>query len=79
MVKYVLPTMGTLYKKKDQKRPFLVMIIQFFFLNFLYKGICCGCSFGLHQQVDAIQMSTHKICLYKEVDKKYTLKTMKMA
>ena len=34
----------------------------------------------MHRQVDAIQMSTHNICLYKEVDKKYTacnLKTMK--
>ena len=28
--------------------------------------------FELHWQVDAIQMSTHNICLYKEVDKKYT-------
>ena len=31
--------------------------------------------------VDAIQMSTHKICLYNEVDKKYTgcnLKTTKL-
>ena len=37
-------------------------------------------SFELHRQVDAIQMSTHNICLYKEVDKKYTacnLKTTK--
>ena len=31
----------------------------------------------LHQQVDAIQMGTHKICLYKEVDKKYTGCNMK--
>ena len=23
----------------------------------------------MHRQVDAIQMSTHNICLYKEVDK----------
>ena len=28
--------------------------------------------FELHGQVDAIQMGTHNICLYKEVDKKYT-------
>ena len=33
--------------------------------------ICCGCSFGSHQQVDAIQMATHNMCLYK-VNKKYT-------
>ena len=26
----------------------------------------------MYQQVDAIQMGTHNICLYKEVDKKYT-------
>ena len=38
----------------------------------LKKGICCGYSFELHRQVDAIQMSTHNICLYKKVDKKYT-------
>ena len=50
-----------------------------FFSDFLYKGICCEYLFELHQQVDAIQMSTHNICLYKEVKKKYidcNLKTM---
>ena len=26
----------------------------------------------MHPQVDAIQMGTHNICLYKEVDKNYT-------
>ena len=55
------------------------MIIMHFFSNFIYKGICCGYSFKLYRQVDAIQMSTHNICLYKEVKKKYTgcnLKTM---
>ena len=41
-----------------------MIIMQFFFL-------CCGYSFELHRQVDAIQMSTHNICLYKEVKKKY--------
>ena len=39
---------------------------------FLYKGICCGYSFELHRLVDAIQMSTHNICLCKEERKKYT-------
>ena len=43
-----------------------------FFPDFLYKSICCGYSFELHRQVDAIQMGSHNICLYKEVDKKYT-------
>ena len=47
------------------------MIIMRFFSDFLYKGICCGYSFELHRQVNAIQMSTHNICLYKEVKKKY--------
>ena len=39
------------------------------FSDFLYKSIYCGYSFELHRQVDAIQMGTHNICLYKEVDK----------
>ena len=44
-----------------------------FFSDFLFKSICCGYSFELHRQVDAIQMSAHNICLYKEVKKKRTL------
>ena len=61
-----------------------MMLMLYFcvvFTDFLYKSICCGNSFELHQQVDAIQMVTHNICLYKEVDKKYTgcnLKTMEL-
>ena len=47
------------------------MIIIQFFSNFIYKGIRCGYSFELHRQVDAIHMSTHNICLYKEVKKNY--------
>ena len=58
--------------KKDQERTYLKMITQLF-SDFLYKGICCGYSFELHRQVDAIQMSSHNICLYEEVDKKYTV------
>ena len=37
-----------------------------FFSDFLYKGIFCEYSF---EQVDAIQMGTHNIYLYKEGDK----------
>ena len=37
----------------------------------------CGYSFELHRQVNAIQIGTHNICLYKEVDKKYTGCTLK--
>ena len=33
------------------------------FTDFLYKGICCGYSFELHRQVNAIQMSTLNILL----------------
>ena len=48
------------------------MFYVFFFSDFLSKSICSGYSFELHQQVNGIQMGTHNICLYKEVDKKYT-------
>ena len=48
------------------------MIMRFFFFWFFFIKACCGYSFELHRQVDAIQMSTNNICLYKEVDKKYT-------
>ena len=68
-----------IHYKKDMKKTYLMMIMRFF--DFLYKGICCGYSSELHRQVDAIHMSTHNICLYKEVDKKYTgcnLKTMEL-
>ena len=37
--------------------------------DFLYKNICCGHSFELPRLVKAIQMSSHNICFYKEVDK----------
>ena len=39
------------------------------FSDFLYKSICCGYSFELPRLVEAIQMSTHNICFYKEEDK----------
>ena len=46
---------------------------MFFLLSdFLYESRCCGYLFELHRQVDAIQMVTHNILLYKEVDKQYT-------
>ena len=37
-------------------------------------------AFELHQQVDvdAIQMGTHNICLYKEVDKNYSSCNLKI-
>ena len=48
------------------------MMFMPFFSEFLYKSICCGYSFELHRQVDAIQMGTHSIGIYKEVAKQYT-------
>ena len=48
---------------------YVMFFFVFYFSDFLYKSICCGYSFELHQQVDAIQMGTHNICLYKEVGK----------
>ena len=48
------------------------MMFMRYFSDFPYKSICCGYSFELHRQVDAIQMGTHNICLYKEVNKRYT-------
>ena len=84
VAKYVsTDTKGTLKQRsvKDLLNDAYVMLLCFiFFSDFLYKSICCGYSFELHQQ-DAIQMVTHNICLYKEVDKKYTgcnLKTMEL-
>ena len=67
---------------KDQRKTYQMMLMWYFcvfFVYFLYKSICCGYSFELHRQVDAIQMGTHNICLNKVVDKKNTgcnLKTM---
>ena len=73
-------TKGTLTKKtkkekKDKRRTHQTMLLQsfsvFVFLIFFLKHMLWY-SFALHQQVDAIQMGIHNICLYKEVDRKYT-------
>ena len=45
-------------KKKTAKDLPNNAYVMFFFFDFLYKSICCGYSFKLHQQVDAIQMGT---------------------
>ena len=64
-----LPTKDTLYKRSEKN---LFDDDYAIFSDFLYKGRCCGYSFELHRQVDAIQMSIHNISLYKEVNKRYT-------
>ena len=58
------------YKRTVKKFSSLQITTSVLFSLLLYKGICCGYSFELHQQVDAIQMSTHNICLCKESQKK---------
>ena len=52
--------------------------VVFFLIFFIKTYIIVGTHL---KQVNAIQMGTHNICLYKEVDKKYTgcnLKTMEL-
>ena len=70
------PPILRVHLKKDQRRTYLIMLKQcfceFVFSEFLFKSKYCGFSFELHQQVNAIQKSTHNICFYEEVDKKYT-------
>ena len=60
------------YSLKIHQMMLMPCFCVFFSSDFLYKSICCGYSFELQWQVDAIQMSTHNICFYKVVDKKYT-------
>ena len=83
MVEYIsIYTKGTLKQRsaKDLSNDAYAMFLCFLFLIFFIKA-CCGYSFELHRQVDAIQMGINKICLYKEVDKMYNgcnLKTMEL-
>ena len=57
-----------IHNKKDQKKYlFDDDYAIFFLLIFFIKAYVVGT-----RQVDAIQISTHNICLYKDVDKKYT-------
>ena len=39
------------------------------FTDFLYKNICYWYSFEVPQLVEAIQMSSHNIGFYKELDR----------
>ena len=59
-------------KKKKSEKEIFDDDYAIFLSDFLHKCIYCGYSFELYRQFDAIQMSTHNIYLYKEVDKKYT-------
>ena len=63
------PTKSKTRSANDLFNHAYAMFCGFFSSDFLSKSICCGYSFELHRQVDAIQMGTHYICLYKEVGK----------
>ena len=52
----------------------IILLYSLFFI----KSICCRYPFELHRQVHAIQMGTHNICLYSEVDTGCNLKTTKL-
>ena len=78
VVKYVPTYTKGIKKKKDQRRTsndayVMFFCVCFFSSDFLYKSICFWYSFELHRQVDAIQMCTQNIFLYKQVDRKYTV------
>ena len=47
----------------------LLVTANVFVSTFFYKSICCRYSFELPRQVEAIQMSTHSICFYKDNQK----------
>ena len=54
---------------------YIYFYIYIYICLFLYKGICCGYLFELHQLADAIQMGTHNICFYEEDQEKKCVKT----
>ena len=67
-----LPILRVHFNKKDWRKTYQMMLVRCFFCgfsDFLHKNIGCWYSFEMHQQVDTIQMGTHNLFLYKEVDK----------
>ena len=63
------------YKKKNQQRTsndaYVMLSCVFFLLIFFIKAYVFGTHLNCIGQVDAIQMSTQNIFLYKQVDRKY--------
>ena len=55
--------------KKRSVKDLFDDVSAFFFLIFFIKAYVVAAHF---QQINAIQMGTHRMCLCKEVDKKYT-------
>ena len=72
VVKYISTYYGYTVKKRSEKDLFDDDYVIFFLIFFLI--------FFIKTYVDAIQICTYNICLYKEVDKKYTgcSKTMEL-
>ena len=60
-----------IHNKKDKKKDLFDDDYAIFFLIFFIKAYVVGTHLNCIDKVDAIQMSTHNICLYKEVGKKY--------
>ena len=59
------PNKGTLERKISKFIiGVLIDVCVIFFYDFLYKHICCGCSFEL-PQLEAVLMSTHNIRFYR--------------
>ena len=60
------------FEKRSAKDILMRCLYVVLFLIFFVKAYVVGTHLiELHQQIDAIQMGTYNICLYK-VDKKYT-------
>ena len=57
------------YKRTVKKFHSLQITASVIFLYFFLKAYVVGTHLKLHRLVDAIQMSAHNICLYKENQK----------
>ena len=55
--------------KDSSNDAYAMFVCVFFFSDFFVKAYVVGTH--LNRQVNAVQMGTHSICLYKEVDKEY--------
>ena len=62
------------YKRTVKQFRSLQVTADVFVYLLLYKSICCGYSFELPQQVEAIQMHTYSKCFYKDIQKQISHK-----
>ena len=65
------------YKRTVKQFRSLQITASILFVYFFITALCNGHPFELHRLVDAIQMSTHNICFYKENQKKNQITTIK--